>query len=298
MNWKEVTVEINSEAAEAVSYIMNEYGCGGVVVTDTIDNRIKIIAYYYDDEDFPVIINEVKQRINKLLNYNIDTGKVLISIENTHYEDWATSWHKYFRPLEIGKKFIISPSWEDSINSDRRLIKIDPGMAFGIGSHETTRMCIELLEKFLPVNGDIVNVNEDIDTMLDIGTGTGILAIAAAYLGISDIIGVDIDPAAVSAARENISINKVEDRIRIIKGDMTKDISGIFSIITANLLPDLIMCLLPSIPPLMNDQSKLILSGITRDKRDMIFELFSQLRLKLIDEKEMNEWVSLAAVKE
>ena len=297
MKWKEVTVEINSEAAEAVSNTMNEFGSGGVVITNTINNRLKIIAYFYNNEEFSVLMEKLEQRINRLADY-LNIGKVLISIKDTYYEDWATSWHKYFKPLEIGQKFIISPSWETDIDSERMIIKIDPGMAFGIGSHETTRMCIELLEKYLLVNDKIDKSSRSINRMLDIGTGTGILAIAAAYLGVNDIIGVDIDPAAVSAARENTLINHVQNRIRIVKGDMTRDISGIFSIITANLLPDLIMDLLPSIPPLMDGQSKLILSGIVREKRDMVLGFFSKLSLTLIDEKKMNEWVSLVAVKE
>ncbi len=290
MSWKEVIVEINNEVAEAVANIMNELGSGGVI-TNTTENRVTLTAYYYSDEDFPELLNELKGRINKLSDFSLDIGEFFISINDKHHQDWATSWHKYFKPLDIGKKFIVCPSWETVEESNRQIIKIDPGMAFGIGGHETTQMCVELLEKY------IVDVNEQ-NTMLDIGTGTGILAIVAAYLGINDILGIDLDPAAVSTARENIAINQVEDNVRIIKGDMTKDINGTFSIITANLLPNLIMRLLPSIPSLMSDKTKLILSGIIPEKRDLIVDTFGELGLKLIDEEKMNDWLSLVAIKE
>ncbi len=290
MSWKEVIVEINNEAAEAVANIMNELGSGGVI-TNTNENRVTITAYYYNDEEFPNLLKELKAKINKLSDFNLDIGQLIISLNDKRHEDWATSWHKYFKPLDIGKNFIVCPSWETVGESDRQIIKIDPGMAFGVGGHETTQMCVRLLEKH------IANVNEQ-NTMLDIGTGTGILAIVAAYMGVADILGIDLDPAAVSAARENISINQVEDNVKIIKGDMTKDINDTFSIITANLLPNLIMRLLPSVPPLMDDKTKLILSGIIPEKRDLIVDKFGQLGLKLIDEDRMNDWLSMVVIKE
>lgn len=323
MNWKEVSVEVANQAAPAVSNIMNELGSGGVV-TEERDEQVIITAYYYNDKDFPKLLEELKQRIYNLSDYNIEIGEVKISISDKQNEDWATSWHQYFKPLEIGENFLVTPSWEDVKEDKRQIIKIDPGMAFGIGGHETTQMCVKLLEKYIDYlnnlkrdtsNGNnISEINElrnskysqernqdseDTKTtnMLDIGTGTGILAVAAAYLGVSDIIGIDIDPAAVSAAKENIRINEVHDKIRIIKGDMAKDIDGTYSIITANLLPDLIMNLLPSVPPLMDNNSLLILSGIIQQKKELIINSLNQVDMKVIDEDKMGEWVSLVAVK-
>lgn len=292
MNWKEVSVEINSQAAEAVANIMNELGSGGVVIAN-FNDRIKISGYYYNDAKFTELIDKLKIKINKLSTYNLDTGKIFLSVSDKRNEDWATAWHEYFKPLEIGKSFIISPSWENIKDTRRKIIKIDPGMAFGIGGHETTQMCIELLERY------IVNKTKQ-KTMLDIGTGTGILSIVGAYLGIDNIIGIDIDPAAVEAARRNIKINQVEDKVKIQKGDMIRDMDmdGKYSLITANLLPNLIMSLLPSLPPLMKKNSKLILSGIITDKRDSIVNGLKELNLKLIEEKSMNEWVSLVVVQE
>ncbi|MFP4015440.1 MAG: 50S ribosomal protein L11 methyltransferase [Halanaerobiales bacterium] len=339
MEWKEVSVEINFQAAEVLSNIMNELGSGGVVNEEKAD-RVKVTAYYYDDGDFPGLLEELKNRIDNLSDYNLDIGEVEVSVNDRCNEDWSTSWHQYFKPLEIGEGFLISPSWEEVCEDKRKIIKIDPGMAFGIGGHETTQMCVRLLEKYMDYfyalnkntsnsynivdsnarrvnkslqdsmnyndrdntyhekdysSGDIDNTKPD--NMLDIGTGTGILAIAAAYLGVRDITGIDIDPAAVEAARENIKINQVEDNIKIIKGDMTENIAGTYSIITANLLPDLIVNLLPSVPPLMDNTSILILSGIIMEKRYMIIDSLNRVDLDLFDEDRMGEWVSLVAVK-
>ncbi|MFP4660696.1 MAG: 50S ribosomal protein L11 methyltransferase [Halanaerobiales bacterium] len=327
MEWKEVNIEINSLIAEAVSNILIELGSGGVVIEE-IEDRVKITAYYCDDDEFPKLLEDLNNRINNLSDDDLVLGEVNISINDSCNEDWATSWHEYFKPLEIGRKFLVLPSWEEVNEDKRKIIRIDPGMAFGIGGHETTRMCVRLLEKYIDyfydLNKDTTNSynvidsndrasiislekgnnssssneeKEKPDNMLDIGTGTGILAIAAAYLGVKNILGIDIDPAAVRAARENIRINKVEDNVRIIKGDMTQDINGTYAIITANLLPDLIMNLLPSVPLLMDNTSILILSGIIKEKREMIINSMNKLDLELLDEDSMGEWVSLVAVK-
>ncbi|MEJ6951131.1 50S ribosomal protein L11 methyltransferase [Natronospora cellulosivora (SeqCode)] len=289
MNWKEVVLKVNQEAVEAIANILNELGAGGVVI-DTEGNKEILKAYYYNDADFPLLMDKLKNKVNKLYEYDL-LKEASFTINETRHEDWANNWHDYFKAIKIGEKFIISPSWEKNVESDRMLIEIDPGMAFGVGSHETTQMCIQFLEEY------IQDSKYDIRNMLDIGTGTGILAIAAAYLGLNEILGIDIDPAAVNAAKENIKINAVENKIIIKKGDLSQDITGVYSIITANLLPNLIIELLPSIPALMDNNSILILSGIIREKKDIILEKMKSLNLTAIDEKVMNDWLSLVVVK-
>ncbi|MFW5972095.1 MAG: 50S ribosomal protein L11 methyltransferase [Bacillota bacterium] len=290
MNWKEVTVRIKNEASEAASNIMIEMGSEGVVV-DSESEYSELTAYYYDDKSFPDLLKIFEERIRNLSEFDLDVGKIKIKVGNTRHEDWATSWHEYFKPIEVANRFIISPSWEDVDDENKRVIKIDPGMAFGIGGHETTQMCIELLVKYIDGNFQLIN-------MLDIGAGTGILSIVGAYLGIDDITGIDIDPAAVDAARENVKINQVDDNVKIVQGDMTIDIDGKYSIITANLLPNLIMRLLPAVVLLMDNETKLILSGIVREKRNVIVDELAKHGLNLIEEKSLNEWLSLVVSKE
>lgn len=287
MNWREVTVRVNREAGEAVANILQELGAGGVVLKEDGD-RIGLTAYYYDNREFAKLLSRIKKRTDNLKNYGLKTGEVELSTVLTRDQDWATSWHRFFKPLTIGERFIICPSWEVCNKGERIIIKIDPGMAFGVGSHETSQMSIELLEKY---------INSDITSMLDIGTGTGILSIVAAKLGVREVLGVDIDPAAVAAARENVRLNQVGERVKILKGDLSRDVSGNYSLIVANLLPDLIQRLLPSIPELMAESGLLVLSGIIQDKKELIISQLAELKLAVIDEVNLNEWVSLVARK-
>lgn len=290
MNWKEVIVEINNQAVEAVSSIMNELGSNGVLLNEQ-DKRSRISAYYPDDNKFFQLITELKERVNALAGFDLDTGNILIEVKDLENEDWASSWQEHFKPLKIGRKFLVCPAWETIEEPGRIIIRIDPGMAFGVGSHESTRLCLEFLEEY-------IDPDDSPETMLDIGTGTGILAIAAALLGVDKISAIDIDPYAVEASKNNIRLNSVEDKIKVIKGDMTKDLSGKFSIITANLLPDLIIKLLPAVPSLMSDHTYFIISGIILDKRDIIINKLKDFNLKPIDEKILNDWVGLLAVRE
>jgi ribosomal protein L11 methyltransferase len=285
MNWKELSIEIGAESFEAVANILNELGSNGVVFEECGD-RVKITAYYNNDENFPGLLEILKKRINDLPAYALNAGETLITVQERKDEDWTSNWHKFFKPLEIGEKFIIAPSWESLADEEKKIIRIDPGMAFGIGSHESTRLCIELMEKHLGAGWEEKR-------MLDIGTGTGILAIVAAYLGIKDITAVDIDPLAVEAARENIRINQVEGQVEVLQGDMTKNLNGKFSIITANLIHDLIIKLLPTLAPFLEEDPIIILSGIIMKKRDLVLEKAYELGYKLIDEQVLNDWVAL-----
>ena len=284
MNWKEVNVEVDKESFEAVANIMNELGSNGLVF-DESENRVKLTAYYNDDENFPLLLETLKKRIHELTDYALNAGETVIIVQERKDEDWTTNWHKFFKPLEIGEKFIIAPSWENPEEKERKIIRIDPGMAFGIGSHETTRLCIEQMEKH--IGGNLQGKR-----MLDIGTGTGILAIAAAHLGIEDIVAVDIDPVAVEAARENIRINQVGDKVEVLQGDMTENVRGSFSIITANLIHNLVIKLLPSLPPFLEEDAITILSGIIMKKRDLVLSKIYELGFELIDEQVLNDWVA------
>ncbi|MFI5359983.1 MAG: 50S ribosomal protein L11 methyltransferase [Halanaerobiales bacterium] len=284
MNWKEISVEVNEESYEAVANILNELGSNGVVFEET-GSRVKLTAYYNNDENFPALLERLRERINELSAYALDAGDAVITVQDRKDEDWSTNWHKFFRPLEIGENFIIAPSWENIDEDKRKIIRIDPGMAFGIGSHETTRLCIELMEKH--IGGNLQGKR-----MLDIGTGTGILAIVAAQLGIEDIVAVDIDPVAVEAARENIRINQVADKVQVLQGDMTEKVTGKFSIITANLIHDLIIKLLPSLPPFLEEGAISILSGIIMKKRDLVLEKIHEMDFEVIDEMVLNDWVA------
>lgn len=287
MEWQELTIEINYEAGEAVAGLLEDAGAQGVIMEE-IDNRQRVIAYF-QEEQMEKIKNNTLPRIKTLAKYGLDTGKVIVEIKTRDDEDWSTSWQKFFHPVEAGHRFLITPSWEQVLETDRKVIKIDPGMAFGVGSHETTRICIDLLEKY---------INNSTIKMLDIGTGTGILSIVAAMLGVKEILAIDIDPAAVKSARENIIINKVSEQIQVKAGDLTVGVSVAYPFITANLLPDIILRLLPSIPPLLTEGGLIVLSGIIREKTDLIIKELAGYNLEVIDNTIMGEWVGLVARKD
>lgn len=292
MDWKELTVNINMEAGEALANILEEMGASGLVISEQKD-RISLTAYYPDDESFNKVLSRIREKANNLQTFGLKTGKIQISVKETKESDWATSWHKFFKPLKLGDSFLISPSWENCSGDDRIVIEIDPGMAFGIGSHETTQLSLEMMEEYLKgLKDDIDKVN-----ILDIGTGTGILSIAAARMGFIHIVGIDIDQAAVNTARTNCRLNNVNDQVKIVKGDLAVDVVGKYTVIMANLLPDLIERLLPDIPPLLKDNGILILSGITGDKKDKIVSLLHNHGLQAVKEKFLNEWVGLAVRK-
>lgn len=287
MDWRELSVEVNNEAVEAVAALLQEKATQGVVINENGD-RVKVTAYFHDNENFATLFKELKSNIEKLNDFGLQTVEISFSVNITHDEDWSTSWHRFFKPVEAGERFLICPDWEQCNSRKREVIYINPGRAFGIGSHETTRICIALLEKY--ISDDVVN-------LLDIGTGTGILAIISARLGVKEIMAVDIDPAAVDAARENVEKNGVKERVTVRHGDLAKDVQGKYSLIVANLLPDLIINLLPVIPDLMEENTRLILSGIIREKKETVLSHLHKLNLELLDEIELGEWLGLVVGK-
>lgn len=288
MNWQEVKVKIAKEAAEAVAHYLQENSKHGVVVKENED-YMEITAYYPADDSFSKSLRDLKEWVKDLKKFGLETGKVKYCLQLTAEEDWATSWQSFFKPLYLGDRFLICPGWEDCDDDERIIIKIDPGMAFGVGSHETTELSIQLLEKY---------ISTQTVKMLDIGTGTGILSIVAAHLGVDNILGIDIDRAAVKAARENIVINNVSDNVTVIQGDLTEGISGRFPLIIANLLPDIIERLLKTVVSLMEREGLLILSGIIDTKKDKIINLARGEGLSVIEQCSLGEWVSLVLGKD
>jgi ribosomal protein L11 methyltransferase len=201
-------------------------------------------------------------------------------------EDWAESWKSHFHPFRIGERIVVKPSWHpyDPLPHDL-ILEIDPGMAFGTGTHATTAMCIRLLEKHLR-NGD---------RFLDIGCGSGILMLAADKLGAADMTGVDTDPVAVSVATENMARNRIDrEKFHIFSGDLTTGVTGRFDLVCANIRTRIICDLLGLIPPVLAPGGILICSGISTRGRD---EILAQMRVHgfdIINELIETDWMALA----
>lgn len=298
MDWTEIKIKVKLEDTEVASAIANMVVPYGIYVEDyselekdaleiahidlidedlvNKDRTVSIIHIYISDEENPLeSVEYLKER------YSAVGIQCEILTDSISEAEWADNWKKFFKVTEIGEKLVIRPSWESYYNKEGRLVlSIDPGAAFGTGTHATTKMCLELLEKY-------VNKNS---TMLDIGSGSGILSIAAALLGAKKVDGVDIDPVAVKVARENAEINNVDDRLSFILGDLCDKISGKYDIVCANIVADVIISLLADVQNYMNPNGYFMCSGIIDIREDDVKSAFQKYGFEIIDDLSCENW--------
>ncbi|KJD52389.1 ribosomal protein L11 methyltransferase, partial [Bacillus amyloliquefaciens] len=276
MKWSEICIHTTHEAVEPISNILHEAGASGVVIEDPLDlikERENVYGeiYQLDPNDYPdegVIIKAylpinsflgetvegIKETINNLLLYDIDLGRNKITISEVNEEEWATAWKKYYHPVKISEKFTIVPTWEEytPVHTDELIIEMDPGMAFGTGTHPTTVLCIQALERYV----------KEGDSVVDVGTGTGILSIASAMLRAKQVEGYDLDPVAVESARLNSKLNKVSDHIEIKQNNLLDGVEGEKDVIVANILAEVILRFTDQAYSLLKDGGYFITSGI------------------------------------
>lgn len=261
-------------------------GVYGDLIDESVLNADKTIVSVsaYVSADKPVIDHTayIKDRLNSLgVEYNLE----LISLCE---EDWADSWKQYYKPIKIGKRLVVVPMWEkyDAKNGEI-IVKMDPGMAFGTGTHETTRLCATLLEDYVDNNS----------VMLDVGTGSGILAICASKLGAKECYAYDIDPVAVRVARENVRDNDV-DNIVCEVSDLLKGVSPKkYDVITANIVADIIIRMLPDIGKFMHEKTVLVISGIIDERCEDVYASINKNGFKIIEEIHENGWCAISLIK-
>ena len=260
--------------------------CYGDLIDESILNADKTVAsvsvYLPADSGTADTVHFLKERFSAL---NIDAK---ISISGVCEEDWANAWKAYYKPIEIGERMVIVPAWEKYDAPEGKLVvRMDPGMAFGTGSHETTRLVIGLLEKYV----------KDGQRVLDVGCGSGILAICAAKLGAKECRAYDIDPVAVKVARENVKDSGLEDTVRCDTSDLLRGVDasgGAYDVICANIVADIIIRMTPDIGKFMNDGSVILASGIISERADDVIECFERHGLRIIERAEENGWCALA----
>lgn len=309
MKWIEVQIKTTTEAVEAVSNILYEAGVGGVAIEDPkdvlmrtegeedwdyIDSKLLdqdfecviVKGYFPESEDLIDKIELIRQNVEKIPQYELDKGLGEVTTSAVYEKDWAHAWKKYYKPKKVGEKIVIKPTWEDYEEEDGDLIiELDPGMAFGTGTHETTIMCIRELEKY---------VTEDV-TVFDVGCGTGVLSVAAAKLGAKKVIGVDLDPVSVKVSNENIAINNVENRIDIREGNLLDVIDQEADIIVANIIAEIIAKLSEDIPRFLKGNGIFISSGIILDKIPMVQEALINQGLDIVETIELGEWACIVS---
>lgn len=306
--WIEVRVITKSEALEPVSGIFYSLDCKGVAIEDPNDilgreqgpltwdfadinvlehkGKVAVVkAYFAEEDNIEDVIAYVNERLDLLKEMGIDLGEGRVEHEKMHEEDWANTWKQYYKPSKVGEKIVVKPIWEEYAPKDGELVvDLDPGMAFGTGTHETTRMCIQALERY---------VKED-STVFDVGCGSGILAIAAAKLGSKLAVGVDLDPVAVESSIENVKYNDL-DNIEILHGNLVEVIDGKADIVVANILAEIICILADDVKRVIKAGGVFITSGIIHDRVDMVCEKLEATGFEIVEKNKDGEWNCIVA---
>lgn len=302
-SWLEIACDVPEEFSEPVADFLTELTGNGVCVDNLsvdafstseipVSVRVVIKAYLPADHDSAPYMRELGVFIDGLALRYPEVSFPSPTLNAVTAEDWSSSWKVHFKPLRVGKHLLIVPTWEDAAELPGDLvIRIDPGMAFGTGGHETTRLCLELLESVLE-NGPLLST----PSLLDLGTGSGILAIAANLLGAGRILALDIDPDAVAVARENLALNTMSDGVECGTTPL-ESLTENFDIILANILAEELVRLASSLAERLNWGGSLILSGILSEKEPLVRQGFAIEPLHYIRTVSDGEWVALLYVK-
>ena len=284
MEWTDIRLTVaksDADNAEAVATMIAE---GGIYIEDYSDIEQQVAEIAHVDLIEQELLDKPRDRV--IIHMYLEPGASPVETEGVEQEDWQNGWRKYYHPLEIGKRLAVVPSWQE-YDTDRVKLVLDPGLAFGTGGHETTSLCMEALDE--RVQGG--------ERVLDIGTGSGILAIAALKLGAAVAEGVDIDPVAVRTAGENAALNGVQDKLTVLVGDLSDKASGKYDIITANIVANAILSLAPAVPGLMADGATFIASGIIDSRKDEVLAGLEAAGLAVVEVKEKRGWECIVCKK-
>ena len=296
MEWTDIRLTVakaDADNAEAVATMIAE---GGIYIEDYSDIEQQVAEIAHVDLIEQELLDKPRDQV--IIHMYLEPGASPVetlaliaarmeavgipytaTTSGVEQEDWQNGWRKYYHPMEIGSRLAVVPSWQE-YDTPRVKLVLDPGLAFGTGGHETTSLCLEALDE--RVKGG--------ERVLDIGTGSGILAIAALKLGASVAEGVDIDPVAVRTAGENAALNGVADKLTVLVGDLSDKASGQYDIITANIVANAIMSLAPAVPGLMADDGVFIASGIIDSRKDEVLAALKAAGLAVQEVKEKRGW--------
>lgn len=309
MKYYEVTVDTTSEASELVAEILTEAGSNGIGIYDNndladlaesgivwdymeehlIENDGKAqVKGYFEEKDFAKTKEDIEQRLEFLRqNCPFDYGTLNISLTVVDDCDWLESWKQYYKPIKAGRVTIV-PEWIEYTPDDGEyIVKIDPGMAFGTGEHESTKMCLELLQA-LGMEGKSV---------IDVGTGSGILALAAAKLGAENVEAYDIDDNAVKSAKENCALNGLQDKITVGNANLLDKTAGEFDVVLANITADVLITLSQSLGNYMKKDGVVIISGIILKRENDVRNAFEKAGFIVSERINMGEWIAFRLTK-
>jgi len=317
MKWTKLTLSTMAEAVDLVSNMLNELGIEGIEIVDNVpitererkamfidilpeldtEDKTALVSFYLAEEaSTQETIKKIQDGLVFLSEFT-DVGSGLIEVSETEDLDWINNWKAFFKPFRVDDTIVIKPTWEklDEVSEKDLVIEIDPGTAFGTGTHETTKLCILSLKKFMTSGAKL----------LDVGCGSGILSIIGAKLGASEVLGTDIDPIAVRVAYENAEVNHISTEVfTILSGDIITDADlqqkvgmGCYDIVVANILADIIIPLSAEIGQHIIPGGIFISSGIINTKKELVKEAILKNGFKIIEMNEIGDWVSFVAQK-
>ncbi|MDD5602823.1 MAG: 50S ribosomal protein L11 methyltransferase [Eubacteriales bacterium] len=287
VKWTEATVITSCEAQEAVSHLLITQGAGGLVFDETSPDSVAIRAYYSDSHDRELLKEAILKGLRVISEF-LDTGKKKLVLRSVNDEDWAENWKKYYKPFLITDNIAVKPVWEDYTDSDGKIvIEIDPGMAFGNGTHESTRLCAKLIEKHLKKG----------DYFFDLGCGTAILSIIAHRLGAGSVTAADTDPDAVRCASVNIELNGLTEAVKLLHGSLAQAApfaeNRRFDLVAANIIADTIIDISKNINNITKKDAIFIASGIIADREEEVAAKCSENGLSLEGSSREGEWTAM-----
>ena len=304
MNWLEVSVNTHSESVEVVSSILIELGSKGVSIEDPQDyyqltdeqlewlkvqqkdlyetDTVIVKGYFQPSQwskDSDVLLHE---KIEEIKVYGLQTGPLSVQVKEVGEEDWANAWKQYYFPVRVTRFLTVVPSWVDyeKEQDDELLIELDPGLAFGTGTHPTTQLSLTALEQTIRGN----------ESVLDVGTGSGVLSIASKLLGASKVTAFDIDEMATRVAKENIALNPTIGEIEVFENNLLVGVDQKSDLIVANILAEILLQMPEDAYRNLNDDGRLILSGIIESKADEVMEAYEKAGFTLVERMTMREW--------
>lgn len=323
MEYLEVKIFTTTKGIDPVSGIFLAAGVDGIVVEDPGDfyelmEKKNSYDWDYVDEELAENLKHTETNVTAYLEktaegyaqlkqieselWRLDTfnacgafedkvgllGRLHMRVRTVCDDQWKDNWKEYFKPSKITDRIVIKPSWEayEKTSDDEIVIEIDPGAAFGTGKHPTTTMCIKALEKYVKPDSSV----------LDVGCGSGILSIAAGLLGAGDVLGIEIDPVAVTVAGENVEMNGLSSKVRVAEGDLTKGVDYSADIVVANLMADLVVMLSKDVRRHLKEGGCYISSGILAEKKDYVAGEIESCGFRIVEVLEEDEWVAIVAV--
>ncbi|WP_412990222.1 50S ribosomal protein L11 methyltransferase [Pediococcus siamensis] len=311
MKWTEISVQTSNEAVDAISHILEAKGSKGVKIEDAADYKklragkygeildlaeiphiesgAIVTGYYPETENIEEIVTQIKAQTAQLSEFGLNPAPATVIQKPLEETEWQTAWKKYYHPVRVTRYLTVVPEWEDYQKTDtaEKILKLDPGMAFGTGTHPTTKLCLQALEMYLRGG----------EALLDVGTGSGVLSIAASKMGARDIQAFDLDQVAVDSAMENLKLNSDVQNVKIKANNLLTGITTQADMIVANILAEIIVPLVPQAKACLKPGGLFITSGIIKDKLAEVETELEKYHFEVIEVLQMKDWRAIVAKK-